>query len=304
MTNPEAIQRRIHSSLDHPGDGAPLDFLDAELDAFLDAGDLRSATTITCAAVSPLLVHGRASDALERIDRVLVGIDGDDHRSLRGRLWAARSSALRALQRLGEALDAARSAIEMLDGIAPEHVLTTLRHDRAVILAELGHAEDAVTGLVAAREAFLGERDRLGVAACDHNLSFVLHDLAAYDDAIEYLAEARDIFLAIGLDEEAAACDQNLGVVLYDLGRFEEAGRRFAVAHHRFSTAGAERSGGECDANLATLLTTMGHLDEAERYRVRAAEVGVALPLAPGMSGQVPAIDVGQGVATIGSALA
>ena len=44
----------------------------------------------------------------------------------------------------------AEGAIEMLDGIAPEHVLTTLRHDRAVILAELGHAEDAVTGLVAA----------------------------------------------------------------------------------------------------------------------------------------------------------
>ena len=108
--------------------------------------------------------------------------------------------------------------------------MTTLRHDRAVVLAELGHSEDAVAGLVAAREGFLGERDRLGVAACDHNLSFVLHDLGAFDDAIEYLTEARDIFLAIGMDEEAAACDQNLGVVLYDLGRFEEAGRRFAVA--------------------------------------------------------------------------
>jgi tetratricopeptide (TPR) repeat protein len=296
VTDLEAIHRRIESALDAGADTDLLAYLDAEVEARLDAGNLPGATTVVCGVVSPLLAHGRAADALDRIDRLLEACDPDADRAQQGRLWAARSSALRALQQLGDALEAERSAIALLDGIAPERAMTTLRHDRAVVLAELGHSEDAVAGLVAAREAFLGERDRLGVAACDHNLSFVLHDLGAYDDAIEYLTEARDIFLAIGMDEEAAACDQNLGVVLYDLGRFEEAGRRFAVAHHRFSSAGARRSGGECDANLATLLTTMGHLEEAERYRLRAAEVGVALPLAPGMSGQVPAVEVTHGV--------
>ena len=48
----------------------------------------------------------------------------------------------------------------------------------------------------------------------------------------------------------------------------------------------------------------MGHLEEAERYRLRAAEVGVELPLAPGMSGQVPAVEVAQGPGIRGSALA
>ena len=304
MTNLEAIQLRIETALETGADDDALAVLDAEIDACLEADNRRGATTIICATVSPLLAHGRASEALDRIDRLLEVIGTAELRALQGRLWAARSSALRALQQLGDALDAERSAISLLDGIAPERVLATLRHDRAVVLAELGHAEDAVTGLVAAREAFLGERDRLGVAACDHNLSFVLHDLGVYDDAIEYLTEARDIFLAIGMEEEAAACDQNLGVVLYDLGRFEEAGRRFAVAHHRYTSAGARRSGGECDANLATLLTTMGHLDEAERYRLRAAEVGVGLPLAPGLSGQVPVVDDPQDAGIVGSALA
>ncbi len=222
------------------------------------------------------------------IERV-VGADGSPLRPGEyGRLQAARASVLRSMRRYPEALEANAAAIEALDGCAPESVTTTLRHDLAVLTAEMGDPESAIGELTSTRAAFLACRDRVGVAACDHNLSFLLHDLGYYDDAIEYLTEARDIFLAIDMPEEAAACDQNLGVVLYDLGRLTEAGRRFAVAHHRFTQCSATTSAAECDANLATLLTAMGHDDEAERYRLRADAAGVGTPLAPGASQEVP----------------
>ncbi len=268
-----------------------LEELDEAIRGHLDRADLRGAARLLCSASGALEADGQADEVLARLDALLrEAADRGGLPGVQGKLWAARSSALRADGRTTEAIDASQEAVALLEGNAPDSVVATLRHDRAVLLAEAGHPEEAITGLVQAREAFLSERDRLGVAACDHNLSFVLHDLATFDDAIEYLTEARDIFLAIDMAEEAAACDQNLGVVLYDLGRFEEAGRRFAVAHHRFSEVGADRSAGECDSNLATLLETMGHPDEAETYRRRAADAGVAAPLDVGMSGQVPAV--------------
>ncbi len=268
-----------------------LETLDAAMHAHLERGDLRGAVRLLCSATGALESEGRADAAILRLDALVreVALRGG-RPGLQGKLWAARSSALRAAGRTAEAIDASQEAVALLEGRAPDSVVATLRHDRAVLLAEDSHPEEAIAGLVQAREAFLAARDRLGVAACDHNLSFVLHDLATFDDAMEYLTEARDIFLAIDMAEEAAACDQNLGVVLYDLGRFEEAGRRFAVARHRFTEVGAERSAGECDSNLATLLETMGHADEAQTYRRRAADAGVDAPLDMGMSGQVPAV--------------
>ncbi len=266
--------------------------LEAEnrLEAALGDGDLRSAIRLVCSELTSLVADGRATTALGFVDRLLGLVDPDRNPGQTGRLLAARASVLRTLRRYEDALEAETRAIACLADRAPEGVMTTLRHDRSVLLAELGYADEAVTGLVAAREAFLGARDRVGVAASDHNLSFVLHDLGALDDAIEYLTEARDIFLAIEMFEEAASCDQNLGVVFYDLGRLADAGRRFAVAHRRFTDNEAWTSAGECDANLSTLLTTMGQTDEAERYRQRAEKAGVGIPLVPGASSQTPAV--------------
>lgn len=204
----------------------------------------------------------------------------------------ALSSALRAAQRSRVALDHLDAATAILEPIVPGLVLATLRHDRAVLFADLGMSDDAVSGFVAAREQFLGRRDRLGVAAADHNLGCVLHDLGNLDDAVEYFQEARNIFLALERAEEAAACDQNLGVVFFDLGRLEEAGRRFSVARHRFGELGAEHGAGECDYNLGVLLEVLGRHDEAARYRARAALAGVSEPLEMGLSGQLPVVDL------------
>lgn len=260
------------------------------VDEALDAGMLADAALLARRSSGPLVEAGRWSVALAVIDAVLeCDPDGADP-VRRGRLLAARAGILRVPRRSREALEAQTEAIALLDGRVPGPAMTTLRHDRAVLLAELGLVEDAVVALVAAREAFLGLRDRVGVAACDHNLGFVLHDLGAWDDAIEYLTEARDIFVAVDMAEEAAACDQNLGVVFFDCGRLRDAGRRFAVAHHRFEACGAKVSAAECDANLATLLTAMGQADEAMRYRNRAESAGVGMPTAPGTSAQVAAV--------------
>lgn len=282
-----------------------LERLDRAIDTLVDQGDFRAAARLLGRTSGELLAAGLAAEVLTRnaaLTKATTAHDGTE--GLRGRLWAARSTALRADGQILEAIDASQEAVALLDGRAPESVVTTLRHDRAVLLAEAGHPEEAITGLVQAREAFLSERDRLGVAASDHNLSFVLHDLATFDDAMEYLNEARDIFLAIGMVEEAAACDQNLGVILYDLGRYEEAGRRFAVARHRYDSVDARRSAGECDSNLAALLDVMGHPDEAETYRRRATERGVDAPLEPGLSGQVPVVPEAQPAGSFGNALA
>lgn len=250
----------------------------------------RTTASVIGQATGPLVSVGRWDAALELVDEALEGIAAERAPVARGRLLAARSGLLRTPRRYAEALEDLTAAIELLDEHVTEAVITTLRHDRAVLLADLGHADDAVTGLVAAREAFLGMRDRVGVAASDHNLGFVLHDLGVLDDAIEYLTEARDIFLAIDMGEEAASCDQNLGVVLYDANRLADAGRRFAAAHHRFVECDATVSAAECDANVSTLLTTMGQPAEAARYRRRAEASGVGIPTAPGTSSQLPSI--------------
>lgn len=265
-------------------------FVVRRLDDALDAGARHDAALLARRTSGPLVEAGRWSVALAVVDAVLE-CDADTTDPVdRGRLLAVRAGLLRVPRRSREALEAQTEAISLLEGRVAASAMTTLRHDRAVLLAELGWVEDAVVALVAAREAFLGLRDQVGVAACDHNLGFVLHDLGAWDDAIEYLTEARDIFLAIDMTEEAAACDQNLGVVFYDGGRLREAGRRFAVAHHRFEACGAVVSAAECDANLATLLTTMGQTDEAARYQARAESAGVGLPTTPGTSAQVAAV--------------
>ncbi len=251
---------------------------------------VRSATTVLAHLAAPLVAAGHWSTVVALLDTVLDAASTRTHPQTRGRLLAIRAGVLRTPRRFTEALADQNEAIELLADRAPEDVVTTLGHDRAVLLADLGRADEAVTGFVAAREAFLGIRDRVGVAACDHNLGFVLHDLGALDDAAEYLTEARDIFLAIDMPEEAASCDQNLGVIFYDANRLAEAGRRFAVARHRFAECDARHSAAECDANISTLLTTMGRTDEAARYRLRAEDAGVGIPSPPGTSTQQPAV--------------
>ena len=94
VTNPEVIQRCVEAEFDADGDA--LAVLDAEIDACLDARDLRGATTITCAVVSPMLAQGRAPDALDRIDRVLDAIASEDaqriaREALGGQVFGAAS---------------------------------------------------------------------------------------------------------------------------------------------------------------------------------------------------------------------
>lgn len=290
MNDPRATLARFHSFIDAARPDAATALLDDAVEAAVDAGAFATATSLATQSVAPLVAADRWRGALKIVDRVLEVVDATEHPVLRGRLLAARSGLLRTPRRYVEALENQADAIALLEGRASEVELTTLRHDRAVLLADVGHADEAVAGLVAAREAFLGMRDQVGVAASDHNLGFVLHDLGALDDAIEYLTEARDIFLAIDMPEEAASCDQNLGVIFYDANRLTDAGRRFAVARHRFVECDAHRSAAECDANVSTLLTTMGRPDEAVRYRRRAEAVGVGLPTAPGTSTQTDAV--------------
>lgn len=283
------------------------ELLDAALKVALDRGTPRAVTALLGATAPTLAESCGPQRALSLVDRVLESVDADLDPIARGRLLAQRSGLLRGPRNFEAALADQSEAIALLEGRVSDETLTTLRHDRAVILADLGYLDEAVTGLVAAREAFLGMRDRVGVAASDHNLGFVLHDLGALDDAIEYLTEARDIFLAIDMPEEAASCDQNLGVVLYDAGRLADAGRRFAVAHHRFIENEAFHSAAECDANVSTLLTTMGRPDEAARYRRRAQDAGVGIPTVPGSSSQTPIVTVAVAAAdeavTVGTAV-
>ena len=264
--------------------------LEGALRTTLDAGAVRPAARLFIRCVAPLAERDRIGFATRWLDALIDAAQTAHDSVTEGRVREARAGLLRTPRRYSEALDDQNAAIALLDGQVTEAEMITLRHDHAVLLADLGSADDAVTGLVAAREAFLGLRDRVGVAAADHNLGFVLHDLGMVDDAIEYLTEARDIFLAIDMPEEAASCDQNLGVVFYDAGRLTEAGRRFAVAHRRFAEHGAWHSAAECDANLATLLTTMGQTAEAATYRARAEAAGVGMPTSPGTSAQLTAI--------------
>lgn len=245
---------------------------------------------LVCAASDELSVVGRSDAALELIERALGAISAVDGTAAtaRGRLLAARAGSLRTLRRSVEALDDQDRARGLLGRSATAAQLATLDHDHAVLLADTGARREAVEGLVAARDAFLAVRDRVGVAAADHNLAFVLHDMGALDDALEYLNEARDIFLATGLEEEAASCDQNLGVVFYDAGRLADAGRRFMAARRRFVDNDATIGAAECDANLSTVLEAMGHHDEAEQYRRRATDAGVGVPAA--VRDEVPAV--------------
>lgn len=295
MNDPRRTATQFDALIDASRPDEACALLDEAIDDALEAGAIRTATSWACRAAAPLGGSQRSDRVLRWIERILDHADPNRDRVARGRLLAARAGLLRAPRRFAEALDDQTEAIESLQGAVSEEALTTLRHDRAVLLAEVGRPEPAVTGLLAAREAFLGMRDRVGVAAADHNLGFVLHDLGSLDDAIEYLTEARDIFLAIDMPEEAASCDQNLGVVFYDANRLKEAGRRFAVAHHRFTSNEALTSAAECDANLSTLLTTMGRPDEAARYRERAEAAGVGIPTAPGTSTELPAVELASG---------
>jgi tetratricopeptide (TPR) repeat protein len=273
---------------------AEADVVARESAATFDAqGDGAATNRAMRVASAALLGLGRADEAVDRLD-------GLRHHLLKHRAEpeviatcdGLLAEALRAAGRPVDALGALERAKAVFEGAGDEAVLASLDHDRAVLLAEVGQLEVAIGLLVNAREAFLELRDRLGVAACDHNLGFALHDAGNLDDAVEYLQEARGIFLAVGHQEEAAACDQNLGVVLHDMGRLEEAGRRLAVGRHRFAQAGALRSAGECDHNLSVVLVAMGHHDEARVYADRAIAAGVGAPLPPGMSGQVPVVEV------------
>ncbi len=266
--------------------------LEESLKTLLGTDASSPATVLLCLAVNEFVSHGHAALALRMLDHFDEATTGLLQAGNRGKVLAARASTLRALGRSEDAHAITHDALEQLQYIAPPEALTALQHDQAVLCADMGDLDAAIDGLVAAREAFLGLRDRVGVAACNHNLSFVLHDLGAYDDALEYLTEARDIFLAIDMPHEAASCDQNLGVILYDMGRLEEAGRRFAVAQNRFTKTGALSSAAECDANLSALLKAMGHDDEAERYRLRAEQAGVGLPTTPGTSSQIPVVKI------------
>lgn len=290
MQDPRRTARKFRTAVDAGRIGRASGLIGEAIDEALEADAASTAGGLIALAAGPLGRAGRADRALDLLDRVLAALDRASEPLLCGRLLAARSGLLRSVRRYAEAYDDQSEALMLCEAHGTEAMLTTLRHDRAVAAGEIGDRDAAVSGLVAAREAFLGMRDRVGVAAADHNLGFLLHDLGALDDAVEYLTEARDIFLAIDMPEEAAACDQNLGVVFYDAGRLTEAGRRFAVAYHRFAENGATTSAAECEANLSTLLTTMGRSEEAARYRARAERAGVGIPTAPGTSSQTAAV--------------
>lgn len=290
IVDPRTALEKVQAHLEAARVDEAVARLDRTIGDLLAAGAVRSATSVLAHVAAPLVAVGRWSTVTALLDAALDAASTETHPQTRGRLLAIRAGVLRTPRRFSEALADQNEAITLLADRAPEDVVTTLGHDRAVLLADLGRADEAVSGFVAAREAFLGIRDRVGVAACDHNLGFVLHDLGALDDAAEYLTEARDIFLAIGMPEEAASCDQNLGVIFYDADRLAEAGRRFAVARHRFAECDARHSAAECDANISTLLTTMGRADEAARYRRRAEDAGVGIPSPPGTSTRQPAV--------------
>ncbi len=289
--NPTETLRRAEQLVDEGRFDRAAELLGSLMDHAREHRRVRLAARVGRELCAVLELDDRPADAVDMmVDLRAWMVDEGSRPVALSQIDVATATALRADQRSQEAIVLLSNAQRAMTDRVPDLVSATLRHDMAVLLADLGRFDDAVTGFVAARESFLGGRDRLGVAAADHNLGCVLHDLGNLDDAAEYFQEARNIFLALGRSEEAAACDQNLGVVFFDLGRLEEAGRRFAVARHRFETAGAVHSAAECDYNLGALLDTMGHEDEAARYRIRAALVGVQAPLEMGLSGQVPAV--------------
>lgn len=268
------------------------------VDHAVDGGVPASVAPLVSRVLADVVATGHAATGAAWIERLLAELpepQGPTDRVgvLRGRLLSAYSGLLRTQRRPSEALEAQEEAIALLGDRVTAVQRTTLDHDRSVLLADLGVLDQAVAGLVAAREAFLDARDRVGVAASCHNLAFVLHDMGALDDAVEYLNEAREIFLATGMAEEAAACDQNLGVVLYDAGRLDEAGRRFTAARKRFADNDALVGVAECEANLATVLGALGRDDVAERHRRRAELAGVGMPTVPGTSSQIPAVESG-----------
>jgi class 3 adenylate cyclase/tetratricopeptide (TPR) repeat protein len=204
--------------------------------------------------------------------------------------WTARSPAVVALARLGEAAlardDAPRTerllttALEIADETAPAALLDDIRTSRAGARVLLHRLDEAEADLAEAQHS----TDRRRRSAALVVLGDIRRRRGDPKGAIPVLVTALAAASDAGFDRVAGEALRQLGLIDYLIGRLGAAETRFRDALSLAERVGDRRGAGWALQHLAWSATTRGDYPLAERTLTRAADVFAALDDNGGLS--------------------
>jgi len=170
------------------------------------------------------------------------------------------------------------------DGVQFPLLDAYLRHGIGLADCMLGHYEDALAAVQAARAIYDSHGMEADVAKVDNDIGWVHRIHGRYKEALAAYEAARAFFVDCGMRVDIAKIDANIGDVHADMGRYEEALAVLQSARAIYVSYGMEADVANVDNSMGVVYTAAGRYGEAlavlrsarDVYRNHRMDVSVA----------------------------